>query len=77
MARRSLFVPLNCIAEVREITRNARITDRSAMTSSVSPSAKNSLSGSGLRLPKGRTAIEGRGLNGGTLRTGTLQTRLP
>src|SRR5439155_8423558 len=45
--------------EPREITRSKRIYERWAMTSSVIPSAKNSLSGCVLRLRNGRTATDG------------------
>jgi hypothetical protein len=54
----SLVVPLSCIAEVREITFRARTAERSEMISSVRPSLKYSLSGSGLRLAKGSTTME-------------------
>jgi hypothetical protein len=44
----SFLVPLRVIAELREITRSPSSRDRSAMISSVNPSTKYSLSGSGL-----------------------------
>jgi hypothetical protein len=47
------------MTEVREMTLSERTFDRWAMTSSVIPSAKNSFSGSVLRLRKGRMATEG------------------
>ncbi len=40
------------------MTRSDRIFERSAMSSSVRPSAKNALSGSGLRFWNGRTTME-------------------
>ena len=58
MAARSRVSPLRRIAEDREITRRARTRDRSVMISSVSPSLKYSVSGSGLRLAKGSTTID-------------------
>jgi hypothetical protein len=54
----SWFVPLNVIAEVREVTRRAPILERPEVTSSVRPSAKYSFSRSVLRFTKGRTAID-------------------
>ena len=57
MRRRSQPVSLSFIAEVREITVSARTRERSAITSSVSPSAKYALSGSGLRLANGSTTM--------------------
>ena len=57
MVGTSFFEPRSSIAEVREITRSARTLARSAMISSVSPSAKYAFSGSGLRFSKGRTTI--------------------
>ena len=56
--RVSLSVPLSCIAELCEITRSARIFDRSVVKSSVRPSLKYSFSGSGLRLANGTTTID-------------------
>ena len=53
-------MPRYRIAEVREITRSPRMHERSAISSSVRPSAKKAFSGSGLRLSKGRTTIDGR-----------------
>ena len=58
MAFTSFVVPLNVLADVREITRRARTFERSAVTSSVRPSAKYSLSGSALRFVNGSTAID-------------------
>ncbi len=58
MAARPRPSPLRRIAEDREITRRARTRDRSVMISSVSPSLKYSVSGSGLRLAKGKTTID-------------------
>ena len=50
------------------MTRSVLIFARWAITSSVMPSAKNSFSGSALRLTKGRTATDGslagRGMGG-------------
>lgn len=46
---------LNGITDVRDMTRNARIFERAAMTSSVTPSAKYSFSESALRFRKGMT----------------------
>ena len=57
MARTSLLVPFSAIDDVREITRSERTLDRSAITSSVKPSAKYSFSASGLRFVNGSTAI--------------------
>ena len=54
----SSIVRLNFIADVREMTRRDPIWDRSAVTSSVRPSAKYSFSGSVLRFVNGRTAID-------------------
>jgi hypothetical protein len=54
----SLAEPLNVAADVREMTRKARIRHRSAVISSARPSAKNSLSGSALRLVNDSTAID-------------------
>ena len=55
----SKVLPLSAIAELREMTRSAETRARSEITSSVRPSLKYSLSGSGLRLTKGRTTIVG------------------
>ena len=67
---------LNCITDVREITLIERTFDRCAITSSVIPSAKNSLSGSALRLRNGRTATDARpGGAAGPHRDGTRRER--
>ena len=50
---------LNRMTEPREITRSERILESCAIVSSVIPSAKNSFSGSVLRLRNGRTATDG------------------
>ena len=50
-------VPLYCIADVREITRSARMRARSEMIASVMPSAKYSCAGSRETLRNGSTAI--------------------
>ena len=50
-------VPLYFIAEVREITRSARMRARSEMIASVIPSAKYSCAGSCDTLRKGSTAM--------------------
>ena len=50
---------LNGITEVREMTLRERIFESWAITSSVMPSAKNSFSGSALRLRNGSTATDG------------------
>ena len=47
------------MTEPREITLSERIFESWAITSSVIPSAKNSFSGSALRLRNGRTATDG------------------
>ena len=60
ISRRLWSRPLNFITEPRPITRSERILESWAITSSVIPSAKNSFSGSALRLWKGRTATDGR-----------------
>ena len=57
MRRRSQPVSLSLTDEVREITVSARTRERSAITSSIRPSAKYALSGSGLRLANGSTTI--------------------
>ena len=44
--------------EVREITVSAPTRERSAITSSIRPSAKYALSGSGLRFANGSTTID-------------------
>src|SRR5436190_1671678 len=51
-----LFVPLNCITDVREITRSEPISARSAIKISVIPSAKYSCSISLERFVNGKTA---------------------
>ena len=55
----SFFVSLKIIDDVREMTRRDRTFDRSAITSSVRPSAKYAFSGSMLRFVNGSTAIDG------------------
>ena len=50
-------VCLSLADEVREITVSARTRERSAITSSISPSAKYASSGAGLRLANGSTTI--------------------
>ena len=55
----SFFVSLNTIDDVREMTRRDRTFDRSAITSSVRPSAKYAFSGSMLRFVNGSTPIDG------------------
>ncbi len=50
------FVPLYCIAEVRETTRRVSILDRFVISVSVMPSAKYSCSGSRERFSSGSTA---------------------
>ena len=50
---------LNGITEVWEMTLSERIFASWAITSSVIPSAKNSFSGSALKLRNGSTATEG------------------
>src|SRR3954467_11273896 len=57
MRRRSQSVCLSLTEEVREITVRAWTRDRSAITSSINPSAKYALSGSGLRLANGSTTM--------------------
>ena len=57
MRRRSQSVSLSLTDEVREITVSARTRERSAITSSIRPSAKYALSGSGLRLANGSTTM--------------------
>ena len=59
MVRRSLSLPFKRIADCREMTRSVLIIERSVITSSVRPSAKWSLSCSGLTLANGSTAIVG------------------
>ena len=50
---------LNRITDPRPITFSERILESWAITSSVIPSAKNSFSGSALRLRNGSTATDG------------------
>ena len=58
MVRTSVVVPLKAKAVVRETTCSPSTLASALISSSVIPSAKNSFSGSGLRLVKGNTAIE-------------------
>jgi hypothetical protein len=51
--------PLWTNTALREITSSSRKRESSVMMSSVSPSTKNSCSGSPLILSNGKTAIEG------------------
>src|SRR5688572_33477527 len=55
---RSFVVSRKALDDRREMTRSRRTFDRSAMTSSVRPSAKYAFSGSVLRLVNGSTAID-------------------
>jgi hypothetical protein len=59
MVATSLSLPFNRMADVREITRAARMWDSSPITSSVSPSLKYSFSGSALMFTNGRTTMDG------------------
>ena len=70
----SSWLPLNVIAELREMTRRSRTWDRSVMISSVIPSQKYSWSFSGLRSVKGRTTMDFSGTAGDGARgsAGTL-----
>ena len=65
MRRRSQSVSLSLTEEVREITVSAWTRERSAITSSIRPSAKYALSGSGLRLANGSTTMAFFGAAGG------------
>ena len=73
MRRRSQPVSLSLTDEVREITVSARTRERSAITSSIRPSAKYALSGSGLRLANGSTTMAFFGAAAG--RPGRLERR--
>src|SRR2546423_1838737 len=54
----SSFFPLKVNDDVRDETLRALIFDKALMISSAIPSAKNSPSGSALKLAKGSTAID-------------------
>ncbi len=58
MVRTSSSFPLNAKADVRAATRRPGILVRALMTSSVTPSLKNSFSGSVLMFTNGKTAID-------------------
>ncbi len=57
MARTSCGFPLSAKTEVREATRSPSTLARASISSSVIPSLRYSLSGSGLAFTKGRTAM--------------------
>ena len=61
IAARSEAAPLNANDELRAATRSPRTWLSTVMISSVTPSAKYSFCGSGLRLTNGSTAIDGPG----------------
>ena len=58
-------LPFSRMTDWREITRSALIIERSVISSSVSPSAKCSLSGSALTVANGSTAIVGTSIRPG------------
>src|SRR2546421_7250717 len=71
MVETSLEVPFSRLDDARAITRMALTLERSLISSSVKPSPKNSLAGSGLRLTKGSTAIDA-SPSGGRTRLGVV-----
>src|ERR1035438_287906 len=58
-SRISTLLPLNGNAEDRAITRKSLMRARESVISSVKPSEKYWLAGSGVKFTKGRTATEG------------------
>ncbi|MEO7522165.1 MAG: hypothetical protein ABIW79_10140 [Gemmatimonas sp.] len=58
ISRGAFVVALNCMDELRDVTRSAFTPARSVMSSSVRPSEKNSLSASALMFVNGNTAMD-------------------